>query len=97
MKVTKFFVHLTIEGTIETEGPEEGQSIRLPLDENLGMQLKLAKVARRLTLQQLSQMSGVSTSHIGRIEKGERIPSSRIVGKLERALGEEVTLSTTVS
>lgn len=83
VKLTKLIVHLTIEGTIETEGPEEVQSIRLPLDENLGLQLKLARVARRLTLQQLSQTSGVSASHIGRIERGERIPGSHIVGKLE--------------
>lgn len=82
--MTKFFVHLTIEGTVETQ---EEESFRLPLDESLGTQLKLARVAKRLTLRQLSQKSGVSTSHIGRIERGERIPGSHILVKLEHALG----------
>lgn len=81
----KFVVHLTIEGTVETEGSGEIQGVRLPLDASLGEKLKLARLGKGLTLAQLSQISGVSVSHIGRIERGERIPGSRIVGKLEQA------------
>jgi len=96
VKVSKFIVHLTIggprygevkvDGVIEME--EGAQTMKLPLDEELGKRLRQCRVARRLTLRQLSQLSGVSDSHIGRIERGERIPGSRIVGKIERALGE---------
>jgi transcriptional regulator with XRE-family HTH domain len=42
---------------------------------------------RELTLQQLSEMSGVSSSHLGRIERGERFPSARILRKIAEPLG----------
>ena len=40
-----------------------------------------------LTLRQLSQMSGVSSSHLGRIENGGRFPSARILKKIAQPLG----------
>ena len=39
-----------------------------------------------LTLQELSAMSGVSPSHLGRIERGERFPSARILRKIAGGL-----------
>ena len=42
-----------------------------------------------LTLQQLGTMSGVSPSHLGRIEKGGRFPSARILRRIARPLGFE--------
>jgi len=42
---------------------------------------------RELTLLQLSEMSGVSSSHLGRIERGERFPSARILRKIAQPLG----------
>ena len=42
-----------------------------------------------LTLQELGAMSGVSPSHLGRIEKGGRFPSARILRKIARPLGFE--------
>jgi transcriptional regulator with XRE-family HTH domain len=41
---------------------------------------------RELTLQQLSSMSGISSSHLGRIEKGERFPSAPILRKIAKPL-----------
>ena len=40
-----------------------------------------------LTLQELAATSGVSSSHLGRIERGERFPSARILRKLAKPLG----------
>jgi len=43
----------------------------------------------RLTLSQLSALSGVSSSHLGRIERGERYPSGSILRRLAEPLGFE--------
>jgi transcriptional regulator with XRE-family HTH domain len=40
-----------------------------------------------LTLQELAAASGVSSSHLGRIERGERFPSARILRKISKPLG----------
>ena len=40
-----------------------------------------------LTLQELARASGVSASHLGRIERGERFPSARILRKIAQPLG----------
>ena len=42
-----------------------------------------------LTLQQLAAVSGVSASHLGRIERGERFPSALILRKVAKPLGFE--------
>ncbi len=42
-----------------------------------------------LTLQELATMSGVSPSHLGRLERGERFPSARILRKIAKPLGFE--------
>jgi len=42
---------------------------------------------RGLTLGQLSEISGVSPSYLGRIERGERFPSARILRKIAKPLG----------
>ena len=54
---------------------------------NLGEVLKERRVAKKLTLKQVTDLSGVSTSHLGRIERGERFPSGRILMKLAAPLG----------
>lgn len=51
--------------------------------------LKQKRVMAELTLHQLSVASGVSASHLGRIERGERYPSARILRKLAKPLGFE--------
>jgi transcriptional regulator with XRE-family HTH domain len=40
-----------------------------------------------LTLAELSAKSGVSPSHLGRIEMGERFPSARVLHKIAKPLG----------
>lgn len=49
--------------------------------------LRQQRVMRELTLKQLSEMSGVSSSHLGRIERGERFPSAHILRKIAKPLG----------
>ena len=54
---------------------------------NLGEIIRQQRVTLPLTLQQLSAMSRVSASHLGRIEKGQRFPSAPILQKIARPLG----------
>jgi transcriptional regulator with XRE-family HTH domain len=54
---------------------------------DLGKILKQQRVTVPLTLQELSAESGVSSSHLGRIERGERFPSARILRKVAKPLG----------
>ena len=56
---------------------------------NLGEIIRQGRVTQRLTLSQLSAMSGVSSSHLGRIERGERYPSGSILRKIAEPLGFE--------
>ena len=54
---------------------------------NIGQLIKRRRVAIPLTLYELSANSGVSSSHIGRIERGDRFPSARILRKMAKPLG----------
>ena len=55
--------------------------------------IKQQRLMAGLTLQQLSVISGVSASHLGRIERGERFPSASVIRKIAKPLGiEEVQL-----
>ncbi len=56
-------------------------------DNNLGRILKQQRIAIPLTLQELATTSGVSSSHLGRIERGERFPSAHILRKIAKPLG----------
>lgn len=61
-----------------------------PVEEEVfGKELKLRRLTRGLTMVELAKLSGVSPSHIGRIERGERSPSYDIAIKLKKALGAE--------
>jgi transcriptional regulator with XRE-family HTH domain len=53
---------------------------------NLGRIIKQRRVALALTLSELSARSGVSSSHLGRMERGERFPSARILKRIARPL-----------
>ena len=55
----------------------------------LGRIIKQQRMAVPLTLQELAAMSGVSASHLGRIERGERFPSASILRKVAQPLGFE--------
>ncbi len=56
-------------------------------DNNLGRILKQQRISVPLTLQELATVSGVSASHLGRIERGERFPSAHILRKIAKPLG----------
>ena len=53
---------------------------------NLGEIIRRQRIAIPLTLQKLGATSGVSPSHLGRIERGERFPSARILRKIAEPL-----------
>lgn len=60
------------------------------MDSNhLGAILKQQRISLSLTLQELAGKSGVSASHLGRIERGERFPSAHILQKLAKPLAFE--------
>ncbi len=62
---------------------------------DLGKVLKQHRVMMSLTLYEVSRAANVSPSHLGRIERGERYPSARILRRLAKPLGlEEVELFT---
>jgi transcriptional regulator with XRE-family HTH domain len=55
----------------------------------IGPALLAARKARRLTLEQLAQMSGVSRSMLSQIERGETNPTFAVLWNLTQALGVE--------
>jgi len=54
---------------------------------DLGRMIKQQRIAAPLTLRKLATVSGVSASHLGRIERGERFPSAHILRKIAEPLG----------
>ncbi len=56
---------------------------------DLGKIIKQQRITVPLTLQELTAKSGVSPSHLGRIERGERFPSAHVLRKIARPLGFE--------
>ncbi len=59
------------------------------IDNNLGEILKQRRLSLSLTLGKISAMCGVSVSHLGRIERGERFPSGSILRRIAKPLGFE--------
>jgi transcriptional regulator with XRE-family HTH domain len=61
------------------------------MDRNhLGGILKQQRISLSLTLQELASKAGVSASHLGRIERGERFPSAHILQRIAEPLAFEV-------
>ena len=56
---------------------------------NLGEIIRQQRITVPLTLQELAATSGVSSSHLGRIERGERFPSASILRRVAKPLGFE--------
>ena len=54
---------------------------------DLGKIIRQQRGMRRLTVSGLARASGVSQSHLGRIERGERFPSARILRRIAKPLG----------
>ncbi len=59
------------------------------IEANLGEIIKQQRVMMSLTLQELAGKAGVSSSHLGRIERGERFPSAHVLRKIAKPLGFE--------
>ena len=53
----------------------------------LGNKIRWQRIAVSLTLQELAAKSGASASHLGRIERGKRFPSARVLQKIAKPLG----------
>jgi len=53
---------------------------------HLGGIIKQQRISLSLTLQELAAKSGVSASHLGRIERGERFPSAHILQRIAAPL-----------
>jgi transcriptional regulator with XRE-family HTH domain len=58
-------------------------------DNQLGRLIKQQRLISGLTLRELAASSGVSSSHIGRIERGERYPSAHVLRRIAGHLGFE--------
>ena len=57
------------------------------VNSDLGRIIKQQRITIPLTLQELAATSGVSSSHLGRIERGERFPSAHILRRIAQPLG----------
>ena len=51
-------------------------------NKNIGRIIKQRRLMIPLTLRELAAISGVSSSHLGRVERGERFPSASILRKI---------------
>jgi len=54
---------------------------------NIGRIIRQRRLMTLMTLRDLSVAAGVSSSHLGRIERGERFPSGRTLRKIAGPLG----------
>ncbi len=63
----------------------------------IGKTLKQQRLMISLTLHELAAKSGVSASHIGRVERGERFPSGHILRKIAKPLGFDESLLLTIA
>jgi transcriptional regulator with XRE-family HTH domain len=57
---------------------------------DFGRLIRQKRVMIPLTLQELAVRSGVSPSHLGRMERGERFPSANILQKIAKPLNLDV-------
>lgn len=58
-------------------------------NKSLGRLLRQRRLMMGLTLHKLAVVSAISSSHLGRIERGERFPSAAILQKMAAPLGFE--------
>lgn len=54
---------------------------------NLGRIIKQQRARVLLTIRELAVKSGISTSHLSRIERGERSPSANVLQRIAKPLG----------
>jgi len=56
-------------------------------NENLGQMMRGRRKDKGLTLARLSELTGVDTTYLGRIETGKRFPSAGVLQKMASPLG----------
>ena len=66
-------------------------------DNEFGKTLKQRRLLIELTLRELAAKSGVSQSHLARIERGERFPSGHILRKIAKPLALNESLLMTIA
>ncbi len=66
-------------------------------DNEFGKTLKQRRLLIPLTLRELAAKSGVSSSHLGRVERGERFPSGHVLRKIAKPLGVDESLLMTMA
>ncbi|NVK73036.1 MAG: helix-turn-helix transcriptional regulator [Oceanospirillaceae bacterium] len=54
---------------------------------NIGQVIKILRIQRKMTQEQIALEADMATSNISRIEKGLRQPSQKVLQKLAKALG----------
>lgn len=57
----------------------------------IGQRIREARKRRNLTQEEVAEMISVSTTYVGFIEQGHRVPSIKTADKISRVLG--ITLS----
>ncbi|MBT3249947.1 MAG: helix-turn-helix transcriptional regulator [Candidatus Pacebacteria bacterium] len=57
----------------------------------LGKKIKQLRAEKKLSQEDLAEMTGVTTVYIGYIEQGRRVPSLKTTDKIARALGIKIT------
>jgi len=63
----------------------------------IGKTLKQRRLSLELTLRGLAAKSGVSASHLGRVERGDRFPSGHILRKIAKPLELDESLLMTIA
>jgi len=63
----------------------------------IGKTLKQRRLSLELTLRELAVKSGVSASHLARVERGERFPSGHILRKIAKPLDLDESLLMTIA
>jgi len=56
-------------------------------ESSVGETIRYYRLMKGFTLRKLSIESGVSPSHLGRIERGERFPSAHVLRRIAKPLG----------
>ena len=62
------------------------------MSKNLGLLIKYYRLARNMTQQDLSRLSGVSNSTISKLESGNYIPTIRLLEKILKVLSLQIIL-----
>ena len=63
----------------------------------IGKTLKQRRLSLELTLRELAAKSGISASHLARVERGERFPSGHILRKIAKPLDLDESLLMTIA